>query len=70
MLNIRLATKKRLAAVRIVRIPRKPGVDEIMFRTRAVESPCEYLIETISLPSMKWLLDLLKGKLPVAQLIF
>jgi hypothetical protein len=26
--------KTRLAAVSIVRIPRKPGVDEIMFRTR------------------------------------
>jgi hypothetical protein len=62
--------KTRLAAVSIVRIPRKPGVDEIMFRTRAVESTCEYLIETISLPSMKWLLDLLKGKWPVAQLMF
>ena len=38
--------KTRLAAVSIVRIPRKPGVDEIMFRTRAVESGCEYLIGT------------------------
>ena len=48
----------------IVRVPRKPGVDEIMFRTRAVEAACEYLIETISLSSMKWLLDFLKASCP------